>query len=287
MPPTPLANVEGVAAPPARARFGWPMRIFLTFIVFDMVFHSLAVLTPHKDWCKDLGMKEFPEPLPTVEEMRELADKTNEDGPDPVADRVLDSFDSLWEYFKPWPSSRTRKKIRSLDDAGKYTLCWLTTRLGFMEQLVRFEQRWTMFSPNVGKYDTAVRAKLVYADGSARFHRTEADPEDLTNYSHWFKEKVLEYSTKLANDSDARLGYCNLLAHRYPKNEHGSPLVRIYLIKVRINYPPPDEEDIAGFMRRQNGPPGWEQKKPFYEYDPTNPNKNRRGKRLGGSASSI
>jgi hypothetical protein len=263
-----LANhSEGASPPAARPRFSWPMRLFLGFIVFDMVFHSLAVLTPYRDWCKELDIETFPEELPTVKEMTDLADDPNNDHPSPATDRLMDSFDSAWTFFRPWPSSKTRRKLHTWNEGGKFVICWLTTRLGFLEQVVGFEQKWTMFSPSVGKGDTLVRARLVYADGSVRLVRTEADPQDLTHYSHWFKEKVLEYSTKLVEDNDARLGFCNLLANRYPLSDHGAELLRIYLIKVYIPYPDPDEEDVAKFMRQYNGPPRWENKKPFWVYD--------------------
>jgi hypothetical protein len=245
------------------------MRIFLAVIVFDMVFHSLAALTPYDRWLEDLEVERFPKRLPTAQEMRALAAKGYDDGLDPVADRVLDSFDSLWVYFKPWPSSATRKKIGGWGDAGKYALGWLTSRLGFLEQVVRFEQRWTMFSPGVAEDVDMVRTRLVYWDGSTRVVRLEIDPEDLTRYSRWLKGKVVEYSTNLDSDWAGRLGACNLLAHRYPRNRRGAELVKIYLIKFRIKYPDPDHEDIEGFMRRQNGPPGWDKKPAFWEYNLT------------------
>jgi hypothetical protein len=270
MPEAPAPHSPPAADVPARPRFSWPMRIFLFAILFDMVFHSLAALAPYKDWRRDLEMSLYPERLPTCEEMGELAEKAGPDNPHPVGDRVLESADSVWNYFKPWPSAATRKKITGWEDGGKFALCWLTTRLGFIESTLRIEQRWTMFSPNVGTGDTLVRSRLAYKDGTGRFERVSADPEDLTHFGHWFKEKVLEYETRLVKDDEARRGYCNLLAHRFPASATGSPLVKIYLIKVRVRYPDPDEEDVAGFLRRQSakdGPPGWKKKAPFYEYD--------------------
>src|SRR5690349_21508835 len=81
------------ASPP---RFCWPMRIFLGFLVFDMIFHSFAVLTPVDDWCKELGVRRFPEALPTPEERRTLAEKISDDNPDPVGDSVWEAVDSVW-----------------------------------------------------------------------------------------------------------------------------------------------------------------------------------------------
>jgi hypothetical protein len=245
------------------------MRLFLGLIVFDMVFHSLAVLTPYQKWCKELGIARYPRRLPSVQEMTEDPKEAG----DQQGHRVMDSLDSVWIFFKPWPSAETREKLDSWSDGAKFTLCWLTTRLGFLEELVGFKQKWTMFSPNVGDDDDVVRAKMVYADGSIRFVRTEADPEDLTHYGHWFKEKVLQYSTRLDQDWDARVGYCNLLRHRYPQSEGGAKLVRIYLIKVRIKYPKPQEEDeVERKMRSQNDLLGWRQLPPFFVYTPLEKN---------------
>jgi hypothetical protein len=262
-------------------RFSWPMRIFLFLLVFDMVFHSLAVLLPIKKWCKEILVDRFPERLPTAEEREKLAHYDEVaafylgpgviavDKPDPVCERVMKSMDSIWEFFMPWPDSYSRKKIKNWGDGSKFVVCWLTTRLGFFEQLFRIPQRWTMFSPNVGKSDTMVRARLVYEDGSERLVRTSADPVDLTHYGHWWKEKILQYETKLDEDYDARMGWCNLIAHRNRVNDKGSKLVKIYLIKVRIVYPEPDEEDIEEFMRAQNDEDDlhWRTKPPFWEYD--------------------
>src|SRR3954453_9392642 len=129
-PPLSLTDRPQTASPP---RFCWPMRIFLGFLVFDMVFHSFAALTPVDDWCKDLGMRRFPDPLPTAEERRKPAEKTRDDKPDPV---------SVWDYFKPWPSQQTRRKIEGWGDRRRFAVCWLTTRLGFLNRLVRFDQGW-------------------------------------------------------------------------------------------------------------------------------------------------
>src|SRR5436305_10536997 len=97
-------NQPQTTAPP---RFCWPMRLFLGFLVFDMVFHSFAALTPTDVWAKELGITRFPERLPTPEERSKLAEKISEDNPDPVGDSVWGSVDALWDYFKPWPSART------------------------------------------------------------------------------------------------------------------------------------------------------------------------------------
>src|SRR5262245_15088387 len=90
-------------------RFSWPMRIFLGFLLFDIVFHSFAVLTPYQDWCEKLGIETKPKKgLPTPEELRELELAASDTNPAPVEDRVWEAFDSAWDFFKPWPSANTR-----------------------------------------------------------------------------------------------------------------------------------------------------------------------------------
>ena len=52
-------------APKARPRFGWPLRIFLALLVFDIVFHSLAAIFPYRDWLERKELRRFPKRLPT------------------------------------------------------------------------------------------------------------------------------------------------------------------------------------------------------------------------------
>ncbi|HKB42281.1 MAG TPA: hypothetical protein VKD72_37990, partial [Gemmataceae bacterium] len=186
----------------------------------------------------------------------------------PVAERVWESADSVWTYFKPWPSEKTRRKLHGWTDSGKFAVCWLTTRLNFFNALVRFDQTWTMFSPNVGKWDHSIRVERVFQDGTREIVRNVAYPEDLTRYDsmRFITEKVLQYQTKLERDDDARLGYCNLIAHRRPANDRGSPLTTIFLYKRKVHYPEPGA-DAMETLRSQSGPGFWEGVKPFYEYD--------------------
>src|SRR5262245_17680991 len=105
------ADLLPTAGPPPR--FGWPMRIFLGFLLLDIVFHSYAALTPYRDWCEDLGIETRPtRGLPSPERCRELAVNTSETNPAPVEDRVWEAFDAAWDFFKPWPSAQTRRKMR-------------------------------------------------------------------------------------------------------------------------------------------------------------------------------
>ena len=92
------------------------------------------------------------------------------------------------------------------------------------------------------------------------------DPEDLTRYSHWFQEKHLQTTTRIYRDSDARLGYCKMLARRMARNDRGSELIRIRVFKVHYNYPSPDD-DAHAFLTEQTGPPADQIDAPFWEYD--------------------
>jgi hypothetical protein len=244
------------------------MRIFLAFLVFDMLFQSFVALTPADDWCKELGMRKFPDSLPTAEKRRQLAEKTSDDNPDPIGDRVWEAVDSVWDFFKPWPSQQTRRKIADWGDRRRFAVCWLTTRLGFLNRLVRFEQGWEMFSPNVVKGERFIRVQLRFADGSEENFPLTSFPEDLTRYDglRFFDKKRRQVQIKLSQDREARLGYYALIAHRQPHNDRGSPLTRIYLYKVWVHYPAPGE-DAEAVLREQNGAWDRDDQQPCFEYD--------------------
>jgi hypothetical protein len=132
---------------------------------------------------------------------------------------------------------------------------------------VNIPQRWTMFSPNAARGATVARVRLVFQDGSREIVRLHADPEDLTNYSHWFQEKVLDYELKVAGkDWDSRFGFCNYLSHRHKANAKGSPLTKIYIYEIKYKYPDPGD-DAHEVLAAQNGPPGWDRDGPNHEYD--------------------
>jgi hypothetical protein len=242
------------------------MRLFLTALIFDMVFHSLAALAPYREWFEEWDIDRLPRRLPTLEEIAKLAKKTGPDNPSPVADRVWSSLDSVWGYFKPWPPQELRHKLESWEDRGKYALCWLTSRLDFFEGLAGMPQRWTMFSPNASRGATVARFRLLYRDGTCRVHRLLADPEDLTHYSHWFEEKILDCELKVPRDWDSRWGYCNYLSHRFRSNSRGSPLKSIYIYDIYYDYPAPDA-DAEAELRDQNGPPDWDKDGPRHVYE--------------------
>jgi hypothetical protein len=260
---------------PKPPRFSWPMRLFLGFLVFDIAFHSLAALTPYRVWMEEMGLKRFPKRLPTWEEISQLSEPAGEGKPDPLVGRVLDSFDSVWAHFKPWPSKELFGKLSSWDDRGMYALSWIASRLDFYESVVGAPQRWTMFSPSVAQSVTVPRLRLLFQDGTTQVIRMGADPEDLTRYSRWLQEKILDCESDLFSDYDARVGYCHYLTCKHPTNAAGSPLTKILIYKVRYHYPEPGEDPME-VLRPQNGPPDWDRNGPHWVYEVST----RRARRL-------
>jgi hypothetical protein len=245
------------------------MRIFLCVLLFDIIYRSLSVLLPWSDWISDLDMKKYPRRLATREERERLAAQATADNPNPVLKETMLALDSIWEYWKPWPGPDTRDRMNSRQDRVKFALAWLTSRLDFVENVVGINEEWPMFSPGVSKRKWVARARLIYADGSQRIIRNHGDPEDLTRYSHWFEEKILDHELKVEDDErsiDEAFGYCNLLAHRYSRNDAGKELKTIRLFMVRYDFPPPGA-DARAFLAAQNGPPKDQVYPDFYEYD--------------------
>jgi hypothetical protein len=268
----PETNPAAVANPAAPRRFGWPMRLLLSVIVFDMMVRSLCVVVPWQTWLKDLKMRRLPERLPDRAERAGLEGKQDADNPRPVFDRVMESADGVWNYLRPWPGPETRPRIHSWSDGGKWAVAWVNSRLEFAEDLAGIREYWPMFSPNAAKKAFVTRARLVYDDGSSRVVRNHADPEDLTRYSHWHQEKVLDHELRVEDgDGDNCKGYCNLLAHRYPRNGAGAVLKMIYLYEVRIDLSPPDADPRAFYQEQmewtRDRPRGKQVRDDFYEYD--------------------
>lgn len=248
-------------------RFSWPMRIFLSVLLFDIVVRSLLVLFPCSDWAYELEMETMPLRLPTPAEAAELRAKpAPPEQRSPLDERYLESARSLWQFGSPLPSAKTRGKLDSWEKHGMYAVCWINSRCEFLENTLGINEEWPMFSPNVATRRTLARSKLVFADGSMQTVRVTADPADLTRYAHWFEEKVLDYELKIDHDRDNRFGYCNMLAHRHPHNAAGSPLVAIYVYTVNYYYPWPGK-DAAEYLGSQNGPPLEQVTMPFYVYD--------------------
>lgn len=251
-------------------RFRWPMRLLLFLLVFDMIVRGFGVLLPIRAWREELDLDRQPRRLPTRAEARALLAKDATPYAESLTEDVLRSLDSVWNFCKPWPERDVRARIAEADPwrrGGTFVLCWLNTRLEFLENLAGIDQEWPMFSPSVSKWRWIARARLVFADGSQQTVRQTADPADLTRYAHWNQEKVLDYELHVANDDEtATFGWCNLLAHRHPRSGRGDALARIEVFMVKYDFPPPDA-DARAFLRAQTGPPADQVRPPYYEYD--------------------
>jgi hypothetical protein len=262
--------------PPKPPRFSWPVRLLIFILLFDIIFRSLAVMVPWDDWISELDMERRPSPLPTRKEIRELADKADGQSPSPLGKEVGKILASTRDYFNPLPSDKTRAHLDSWNDQGKYTVAWLASRLEFMEHVVGVDERWPMFSPNVSHKRYVTRVKLIFADGSEQLVRQLSEPEDITCFFRWNQEKILDYETKAVekpgqNNEDECWGYCNLLRHRFPHNDRGSPLKEIRLYEVFYVAPPPGADAAASYheqielTRNQTCP---QARRDFYAFDP-------------------
>jgi hypothetical protein len=278
--PEPLPQAKPPAPNPPR--FSWPMRIFLFLLLFDIVFRSFSVLIPWEEWAKELKMRTMPVRLATAAERQRLAKSASPDNPDPVTKDTLEALQSLRTFLTPWPDEETGENITTWTDAGKFTVVWLSSRLDFVENLIGFNEEWPMFSPNVGRHKSLARARLIYEDESERIIRNHGDPVDLNAYAHWNEEKVLDHELKVRakGAEDECFGYCNMLAHRYPRNNNGSSLVRIRLFEVDYTLPPPGVDYRQWYLEQMRLTPDypgdspgpdldtkWQTNKSFYEFD--------------------
>ncbi len=255
---------------PYPTRFSWAMRLFLGLFLFNMLFRSFSVLYPWQDWADELDLTTMPRRLPTRAELAALPWRADTPQSNSIRGELRRTLDSLGDFVKPWPEASARQRIHSWADGGKWALAWTSTRLGFLEGLVGVNQEWPMFSPSVSRYKLIPRARLVYADGSEQIVRGKCDPADLTCYSHWWEEKILDYELKVAPGGESKaednFGYCNVLQHRYPHNDQGAKLKTIYLFIVRIEHPPPGV-DARAWLTVQSGPPPQQIYPDFYEFD--------------------
>src|SRR5262245_17695368 len=102
---TPDAGVQ------PKPRFIWPMRIFLFVFVFNMVFRNFSALVPWQSWVNELEMRDLPVRLPTQAEINHNA----AEDPAQISEDVMESLDSAWEFWRPWPGPRTRPHLGSAE----------------------------------------------------------------------------------------------------------------------------------------------------------------------------
>jgi hypothetical protein len=235
------------------------MRIFLTLFLASITYRCFAIFLPISDWASDYSVRRYPTRLSTLAELEEAAGKTSNEKPHPVADDLLLTADSVWDYWKPWPDADTRAQIKTWSDGAKVTACWFHYRLGFVEHVCAINEGWPMFSPTVATSEILTRARLFYADDRDVVLRQVSEPEDYAHYCRWFYDKRGNYERSADdNDPDSCEGYCNFLLHRYGQNAEGAKLVKIVLFRVRVILPPPNVDPKAHYEeqnRRTASPP--------------------------------
>lgn len=248
-------------------RFGWPMRLFLCAFVGDMLVRSVLTLTPFDSrWSKELHVDLFPKQLPTPAEFDQIDAGKHPEGYTTRSSRLAASFEAIGPYLNPLPSAKTQAELVDGAAVGKYAVTWIASRLKFLGILIGVDQTWPMFAPYVADDESIARIRLVYADGTSDIWHPVNDPVDITNYSHWFEEKQIDFAAKLRGDQDVQVGYCRWLARKFANRPETSRLVRIEIFTIYYKYPPPGA-DSAELLRAQIGPPPDQQSAPTWIYD--------------------
>jgi hypothetical protein len=243
------------------------MRLFLAVMLFFIVYRPLCILYPWTDWAEHLKVPDMPERLPTRAERQKLASEASDARPFPVTTSVLETLDSVWDFFKPWPNAQTRQKLRTGQDYAAFAVCWVNSRAQFFEYLLNYNTEWAMFTPSTSKYQDVPRARLIFADGSQQEVRGRTEPADVTDYFRWFEVRMLNYEFKVEEGRwRPCAGYCHWLAHRYATNDAGAPLKTIRLFSVRYDLPQPGTDARAAWAAQQ-GPAKEKVRPDFYEYD--------------------
>ncbi len=239
-------------APPYQRRFGWGMRLFLTFMVFWMCFRCLAVLLPMSLWSRRYQLATLPKPLPTAAERAALWQNAAADKAlDPVVFACLESAVDVLKFCNPKPNSATLERIKTPLDGVLYTAVWLNSRLDFLERLAGVHEEWIMFAPNVPIETVFLRARLIFDDDTEIVVRQLSEPADLTKGGHgWLEERVTNHEYWAYEFSSSCWGYCNLLAHRHPLSDKGVPLKWIVLLYAATDRAPPGADALAHYQEQ-------------------------------------
>lgn len=268
----PFDSAKSDATPPVkRPRFSWGVRLVLFVVLFDMIFHSMAVLYPWRDWVDELKIDRNPRGLPCHADIVQMRHETGDNS------KVIEEFRqcaaSLPRYWNPVPNDETRALLTSDRAWLKYGVTWAVTRMAWCEAILSIDQDWAMFSPNVGRRRFPCRARLFYADGSEVTFRPNIDKPDYTYYWRPGEGKNIGPESRVGSDAnwEGNYGYCNYLSHRFAHNGAGSPLKEIRLYQVTVYFPPP-RQDATAWLRGQmeltrdhKSPQAWPT---FFIYDP-------------------
>ncbi len=170
---------------------------------------------------------------------------------DPVALACLESAVDVLKFCNPQPSSATLERIKSPLDGVLYTAAWLNSRLDFLERLAGIHEEWIMFAPNVPKETVFLRARLIFDDDTEIVIRQLSEPDDLTKGGHgWLEERVTNHEYWAYEFPSCCWGYCNLLAHRHPRNDEGVPLKWVVLLYAATYRVPPGVDALAHYQEQ-------------------------------------
>lgn len=257
--PQTTGDSGGTSAYPTK--YPWHIRLIIVASVFFIVVRSTFNIQMHKlHWADELSMFTLPFALPTAQERHEIETGKSKRYDD-VWSRYSASFASVLRFANPVPPEKTLAKISSGADWLKYGLLWIHTRIEFLGRLVGVDERWTMYSPTVGKTRTVARAVLWYSDGSTMEARAKTEPRDLASFVRPFSQRRLQYDINLPAMTGVRLGWSRYLARNWPQNDKGAKLEKIDFYKVAYKLPDPGQDYTkhwrSGNARKVKGEPFW------------------------------
>lgn len=242
-------------------KYPWHIRLIIVASVFFIVVRSAFNIQMHKlHWADELSMFTLPYALPTEQERDEIAagKSTRYEN---LASRFGATFSSLLRFANPVPPEKTTAKISGAVDWLKYGLVWVHSRIEFLGRLIGVDERWTMYSPTVGKTRTVARAVLWYSDGTTMEARAKTEPRDLANFVRPFSQRRLQFDINLPTMAGTRLGWSRYLARHWSKNENGATLEKIDFYKVAYKLPEPGQDYAkhwrSGNARKVKGEPFW------------------------------
>jgi len=237
-----MASPENSATPVEPARLSWPVFLLVCLLLFEMIVRGTSILYPWRDWVREFEMDRMPRGLPTRKELSECASRSQ------AWEEFGKSAASLGPYWNPLPNENTRTKLRSNLDWFPYGVAWTVSRLRWCESIAHISQEWAMFSPSVGEQTGLARARLRFEDGTEKVVNTHSEPDDFTSFLRRTMGKRLIPERFLFSDSGLRWwgcrGYCNLLEHRFPRNENGSRLRAIMIYEFMVEFVPPGADAV-------------------------------------------
>ncbi len=242
-------------------KYPWHIRLIIIASVFFIVVRSAFNVQMHKlHWADDLSMFTLPFAPPTAQERNEIVTGKVTRYED-VWSRYGASFSSVLRFANPVPAEKTLAKISTGVDWIKYGLVWVHSRIEFLGRLIGVDERWTMYSPTVGKTRSVARAVLWYSDGTTMEARAKTEPRDLASFVRPFSQRRLQYDINLPTMTGVRLGWSRYLARNWPENDTGATLEKIDFYKVAYKLPEPGQDYTkhwrSGNARKVKGEPFW------------------------------